>query len=59
VERLFEHHGHHDKQDEENKAKPESQPKAPHEESEKEKYMNWYHKEEQEEADGETYGGLM
>lgn len=58
MEKIFEHHGHHHKDDGEEKH-PESQPKAPEKESTTKKYMDWYHKEENEEAEGDTYGGLM
>lgn len=58
MEKIFEHHGHHHKGDGE-KNQTESPPKAPEKESAKEKYMDWYHKEENEEAEGDTYGGLM
>lgn len=59
MERLFEHHSHPHQKDEEGKDRAGLQSKEPHKESEKEKYMDWYHKEEDEEAEGETYGGLM
>ncbi|CAI7612239.1 hypothetical protein N7533_008368 [Penicillium manginii] len=60
MERIFEHHGHPQHDDGKKQEVPsEPKPSTPHKESEKEKYLNWYHKEEEEEAEGDTYGGLM
>lgn len=59
MERFFEHHHHHNKDnDSGDKSKAQDQ-KPQQKESEMDKLRDYYHRDEELEEQGKTYGGLM
>jgi len=60
VERFFEHHHHHNKDNHSGDQSKEQDQKPQHQkESEMDKLRDYYHRDEELEEQGQTYGGLM